>query len=82
MKRIDLKSFGIGVMLSAASVLTVAAATGAGRTAVEYRIVAGQVLGGELERKLNSSAVEGWELVETVSFREQHGFAVMRRPRP
>lgn len=80
MKKIDYKSFAAGLLLGAAAFAGIAASS-TSRMPMEYRIVAGQILGDELERKLNRSASEGWELVETVSFSQQHGYCVMRRVR-
>lgn len=81
MKKIDFKSLALGALLAAAAFVTIAAAHNSERTPMEYKVVAGQILGDELERKLNRSAGEGWELVQTVSFSQQHGYAVMSRPR-
>jgi hypothetical protein len=81
-KRISIRSLVLGLLLGAATMFCVAAATSAGGLRVwEYKTVAGQVLGADtpLGQAINASVAEGWEFVSASSSVERWGFAVMRR---
>jgi hypothetical protein len=81
-KRINMRSLLLGLLLGAATVFCVAAATSAGgHRGWEYKTVAGQVLGNEtpLGQAINASVAEGWEFVSASSSVERWGFAVLRR---
>ena len=79
-KKIDIRSTVLGALLGMAIVLSVAAAN-EGRTAWEYKVVSGTVLGTEaaLDSVINRSVNEGWEFVSAAHSTERYGFAVMRR---
>jgi SAM-dependent methyltransferase len=57
----------------------IAAATGGGRTAREYRVVPAKVLQSELEKAINASVAEGWEFVSASPLGNDWGFAVLSR---
>lgn len=80
MKRIEIRSLVLGTLLGAVVTLSVAAATvGGSRTVWEYKVVPGDVTGGLLEKAINNSASEGWELISTSPLTGFYGFAVLRR---
>lgn len=78
--KIDMKSMVLGLLLGTAIVFSVAAAD-EGRTAWEYKLVTGAVLGAEdlLDDKINRSVGQGWQFVSASHSTERYGFAVMRR---
>lgn len=80
--KLDMKSLIAGALLGAVVVFSVAAARSS-RTNLEYKIVAGKVLGNEsqLDVAINIEVATGWEFVSANSSTEQWGFAVLRRER-
>ena len=79
--KIDIKSVILGALLGAVILLSVGAATIAGHhsTVSEYKaLVSGG--GSFLERDINKTAADGWEVVSTSSYGEQT-LAVLRRPK-
>jgi hypothetical protein len=79
MKRIDLKSVALGLLIGGAAVFSMGAVGGTRPVEFEYKVVAGKVWGRELEQLMNG--VGPWELVSVEPFAEQHAFAVFRRPK-
>jgi hypothetical protein len=79
-EKIDIKSLALGAVLGAVITFSIAATTGGGRTAREYRVVPAKVLQSELEKAINASVAEGWEFVSASPLDNKHwGFAVLRR---
>jgi hypothetical protein len=66
--KLDIKSLVIGVLLGAAVMFSVAAATG--RPAWDYKIISGrlgQSIHPPLAQQLDQAAAEGWEVVTATS---------------
>ena len=78
-EKIDIKSLAFGAVLGAVITFSIAAATGGGRTAREYRVVPAKVLQSELEKAINASVAEGWEFVSASPLGNDWGFAVLSR---
>ena len=80
MKRIDLKSLALGVLLGAAAVLSIAAVHNSSGQ-LEFHVVAGAIFEGSFERNLNKAAATGWKFEQTATFTDRYGYAVMSRPK-
>ncbi|MDR0353217.1 MAG: hypothetical protein LBI02_07660 [Opitutaceae bacterium] len=83
--KIEIRSMFMGVVLGVAAVLSVGAITGAGRTAWEYKVVAGSAY--HLEGKLNDAVSQGWEFVSASGCGVDkgdyvYGLAVLKRESP
>jgi hypothetical protein len=74
-KKIEPKSFVIGVFLGAVIVFSIAATTKGSRKALEYNVISSNVFQEELEKKINSAVTEGWDFV-SVSGPNSHNWAV------
>ena len=79
MKRFDLKSLSLGMIVGAVAVLGIAAANDGGATGTEYRVVFGGIFEGQFQKSLSDAAEQGWKLEESDMFADRHAYAVMSR---
>jgi hypothetical protein len=81
--KIDIKSLALGVLLGAAIVFSIGAATPSGSTVWEYKVVRGNIRGnndaGELDKYINNAIAGGWDFVSASPLGDQSGFAVLKR---
>ena len=80
MKKIDLRSAAVGLILGAAAVFGLGAANQE-RRSMEYHVVAAQLFNGDFQRRVENAAAAGWVLEEANAFNERYGFAVLSRER-
>jgi hypothetical protein len=79
MRRIDLKSVGLGVLIGIGAMLGIAATGSTSRAPMEYRVVVGYVRG-ELESEMNRLD-ENWEFLATSNTGDPDAYAIFRRPK-
>ena len=79
MKRIDLRSLGLGVLVGTGAMIAISA-TRIDRTSMEYQVVAGN-FHNDLRDKLNKFSSDNWELVGTSGVGDQYAYAIFRRPK-
>ena len=81
MKKVDIKSLLIGVVLTVAVMFAVAATTGTGnKTVWEYKVVTASAFKDELGKAINRSVAEGWDFVSASGPNDGNwGMAVLRR---
>ena len=69
----------LGVIIGVATLLGVAAATGAGSGKMEYRVIHGNVWDGNFQTNLNKAAADGWKFEDSNAFAERYAYSVMSR---
>jgi hypothetical protein len=79
MKRIDLKSLAVGVLMGAGAVLSVAATGSTRNVPMEYQVTTGDAHSGEFRTQMNKFS--DWEFVATSGVGERSAYAVFRRPK-
>lgn len=82
MKNLKIRSLLIGALLAAVTAWSIGAAS-ANKPAWEYKVIGGRILQAELEKTINTSVDEGWELVSVSGpTNEMWGMAVLKREKP
>jgi hypothetical protein len=79
MKRFDLKSLGLGMLIGTVAVAGIGAASDTAAVGSEYRVVYGSVFDGNFQSNLSKAAADGWKLEESDTFTDRHAYAVMSR---
>ena len=79
MKRIDLKSLGLGLLFGTGAMLGIAATGSTGRMPMEYQTAIGDIHSGDFRNQMNKFS--DWEFVGTGGVGERYAYAVFRRPK-
>ena len=77
MKRVDLKSLGLGALIGAGAVFTIAATGSTGRMPMEYQTAVGDIHSGDFRNQMNKFS--DWEFVGTGGVGERYAYSVFRR---
>ena len=80
MKRIDLKSLGLGVLIGTGAMLGIAATGSTRNMPMEYQVVGGNGYGA-LQSEMNKFGGDNWEFLATSGAGDHQVYAVFRRPK-